>query len=440
MSSAVGRVAIIGAGFSGTMCAINLVRHGAAVDLIDASGHFGGGLAFGRAAPGHLLNVRAANMSALPDAPDHFARWMAHQGMDGHGFAPRRAYADYLAQLLAESEAAHPGMLARHHGRAVAASPAGITLDGGPFLPARATILAAGNFPPVLPPGVDPARLPPGRWHPDPWRLDAPALVRAGPVLLLGTGLTMVDVALSLARAGPAPLHALSRRGLTPRAHADAPPAPLPDCPRGSLAELLRATRRRAADVGWRSAVDALRPYTASLWQRATLDERRQFLRHLRPWWDVHRHRLAPEVAADVRALRETGRLSVVAGRMVAAVPSPEGIAVRWRGHDGDETSLSVAHLVNCTGPAGDPSRAGDPLIGALLARGDVRRDALGLGLDADAQCRALTDAGPSDWLHLVGPLSRGAFWEMTAVPDIRRQAWMLARRLCAAHWVGGEL
>lgn len=445
-------VAIVGAGFSGTLQAINLLRHdGPRATLIERGPAPGLGLAYGAAGPDHLLNVRAANMSALPDDPAHFANWLSAQGWDEAAarFAPRRVFGAYLREMLADAQARAGDRIAARSGEVIRIEPHGpggrLHFAGGDTLDADAVVLAVGNLPPHTPPGIDPASLPADRYVGDPW---SPALTErldpAAPVLILGTGLTMVDSVLTLDAADFAgPIVVLSRRGLLPRAHAPAQPGGdrIAERPGTRASHLVRAVRARAEVIGWRNAVDELRPFSQFLWGNAADDERGRFLRHLRPWWDVHRHRLAPQVAARIAALVASGRLRVLAGKTVATRADADGVTVDWRprGQDTAET-LHVQRIVNCTGPLGDLTRTNDPLLRDLTAAGLIRPDAHQIGIDVDNQARAIGAEGrPSEWLHALGPMTRGAFWEIVAVPDIRQQTWSLARRLSNAHWVGGE-
>jgi uncharacterized NAD(P)/FAD-binding protein YdhS len=207
-----------------------------------------------------------------------------------------------------------------------------------------------------------------------------------------------------------------------------APGEPLPADALG----LLRRTRRRGDEIGWRSAVHELRSVTRDLWRNACDAERRRFLRHLRPWWDVHRHRVAPAVGAAIDRMESEGRLAFTAGRIVAAAPAADGAILDWRPRRGDRTvRTEAARIVNCTGPELDIARAGEPLLDALLASGRIRPDHYRLGIDVDEHCRALDAAdAPSDRLFALGPMTRGAFWESIAAGDIAAQAQAIARRI----------
>ena len=443
-------VAIVGAGFSGSLLAINILRHaGPHATLIERRPVFGRGTAYTAPHPSHLLNVRAGNMSALSDRPAHFADWCSARGLgDGGSFVQRQQYGEYLGELL-ERSAARAGdrlALVRDEAVAVDVRDDGVTvgLAGGRTLDVDALVVAVGNLPPHAPPGLDPETLPADVYAPDPWDPGVVAgLTADDTVMLIGTGLTMVDVALSLDAAGfTGRIVALSRRGLLPRPHV--PPGPAGDRnekPTTVASALLAEVRDRADRLGWRAAVDELRPFTQGLWLSATSDQRDRFLRHLRPWWDVHRHRLAPQVAAKIDAMIARGQLTIVGGKPSRYVADGNGVAVTYRPRGADaSTTLTVRRIVNCTGPQGDLARSSEPVLRSLIASGHARADPARLGLDVDAQSRLIGVTGVAHpRLFGLGPMTRGAFWEIVAVPDIRTQVWTVARRLAQAHWVGGE-
>jgi uncharacterized NAD(P)/FAD-binding protein YdhS len=443
-------VAIVGAGFSGSLLAINLLRHdGPRATLIERAPAIGTGVAYGAAHPAHVLNVRAANMSAFPDDPGHFVRWLEARGVAGAGaaFVQRTVYGDYLRALLDEARATAADRLTVVAGDAVDLvpdDPVGVRLAGGGVVRADAAVLAVGNLPPHVPPGLG-ALEGSARYRANPWASDiATGLGDDDIVLLVGTGLTMIDVALALeARGFGGRIVAMSRRGLIPRRHeAGAPnPGPIAERPRGRLSALTREVRARGDRIGWRNAVDELRPFTQMIWGQAEAAERSRFLRHLRPWWDVHRHRLAPAVADRLAASIASGLLTVVAGKTHDVREVDGGVELAWRPRGADVVeTLTVQRIVNCTGPQGDLHRTDEPLLAAMVGRGAIRPDAEHLGIDVDSTGRAIAANGTrNDRVFALGPMTRGAFWEIVAVPDIRRQAWDLARYLSNAHWVGGE-
>jgi uncharacterized NAD(P)/FAD-binding protein YdhS len=361
---------------------------------------------------------------------------------------PRLLYGEYLDEMLRETIARSGERLRICHSEAIDIEPlsngARVQLRDGNAIIADRVALAAGNLPPPAPANLDPDLLPAGCYVADPWTKDpAEGLNADDVVLVLGSGLTMVDIALQLGASGfEGEIVALSRRGLVPRAHAALGPAAMrSDRPRLTIVSLLRSLRARAREIDWRLAVDELRPFTQDIWRAMPMAERKRFLRHARPWWDVHRHRIAPSISARLDLMRRDGRLTVSAGRLLGAEPAGTGARVRYRCRvTGEAKHLDVARIINGTGPQGDLGRTTEPLLKALRTRGMLRPDELRIGIDVDQGSRAIgADGGASDRLLVLGPMTRGAFWEIVAVPDIRRQVWSVARRLANAQWVEGE-
>ena len=442
-------VVIIGGGFAGTLQAINLLRHdGPRATLVERRAKAGEGLAYGDAAPNHVLNVRAASMSALHDRPDHFTDWLRENGHadPDRAFVPRLVYGRYLRELLETAVARQPSRLTVVRGEAVdidLSHGAHIQLADGGAIAADSAILAIGNLPPHHPRGLD-AAMAGDLYAADPWHGEVAAgLKDTDTVLILGTGLTMVDMILNLEASGfGGSIVALSRRGLLPHRHAEQPPfEPIEERPASRASTLVRHIRQRAVEIGWRNAIDELRRFTTPLWRAADAVTRERFLRHLRPWWDVHRHRIAPSVAGQLDILKAADRLVVVAGKTLAFESSGDAMLATFRRRGADTPEmLSVRRVINCTGPQGDLYAAREPLLQNLLARGLIRPDSLHIGIDVDSEARVIGASGEADdRLYAIGPMTRGAFWEIVAVPDIRKQVWSLGRRLSHAHWVGGE-
>jgi len=432
-------IAVVGAGFSGVMTALHLLRRTQTVKvvLIERRSPIGLGAAYATDDPAHRLNVRAGNMSAWPDQPDDFVAWLKDQDLDigPGGFATRGDYGRYLQGMLsalaAGPEAAGRLLITPDEITAIEPADEGWTLTCGMgrTIAADAVVLALGNPPPRAPEAVGPDLEASDAYVADPWRwsLDGPP-EGDGPILLLGSGLTMIDAALSLDRLAPGrPLIALSRRGLTPRQHQGAPPSPLPAPPPSlSPVDALAWLRDTAERHGWRTAIDALRPVTQDLWRGWSLKRRAAFLRHARAFWDVHRHRLSPEVAERAARMRADGRLRVLAGKLDRVDLLAGGRAgVVWRPRGESQTwRLEVDLVVNCTGPSSDVEHSTEPLVAALAARGLIRADPLRLGLDIDGDHRVRDARGQAHaTLFAVGPITRGALWEINAVPDIRVQA-----------------
>ncbi|WP_395646122.1 FAD/NAD(P)-binding protein [Terricaulis sp.] len=436
------RIAIIGGGVSGTALAVHLLLRGAQtpdVTLIERGRRIGPGLAYGGSDQAHLLNVRANNLSISDHKPDDFSRWLSKRkgGDQSKTFAPRALYGRYVAEALQRAEGAHwfRRPLKRVRGDAVALRREGegveITLASGKTIPADKAVLALGNPAAIVPEPISSVEVI------DAW--DAAAIARVpsnSDVLLVGTGLTMVDVVLSLSkRPRSGTIYALSHRGLTPHAHADIPPAVqgtlAQSAPLSAALSELRNVARGVHERGepWQHVVDGLRKATPTLWRGLTSEQQLRFLRHARSYWDIHRHRAAPEAAARIADLRKTGKLRILRGEVVSAgaagryiqiVHRQRGSMVRHR--------FDVANVINCTGASQNLARSRDPLVMQLLSDGLVRAHATGLGLDVNDDGGVLDARGAADTrLFALGPITQGAFWESTAVPEIRARAAALA-------------
>ncbi len=450
--AALGRlpIAVIGSGFSGTITALNLLRTtepDQSILLCERSLKFARGTAYKTEHNDHLLNVRAANMSAFAEQPDSFEAWLRgcavghtqriHQTEVGV-FASRSLYGQYLNAMLDIGMAGMAGTarLRLVPDEVVDALPAPggwrIVFASGAAQLVAGVVLAIGNLASI--------RQDTALQRFDPWAPGALSGWRADlPVLVLGTGLTTMDVVAALHDSGFAGgIVAVSRRGLLPQPHAPSPPWRRPAftlAERASALALLRRVRReiaaaRANGVDWRGVVDSIRPDTALLWRGLPERDRGRFLRHLRPYWDVHRHRLAPPVAARIAALRASGSLRVLRARLRGVEEAGDTALATVRHHGGAEERITVQRVIHATGVE-VASRCNDRLLAALRARGLVRLDGMGLGVDVtDALQVVDTQGRAAANMWAVGPLVRGVFWECTAVPDIRNQVSRLAQQV----------
>ena len=444
------RIAIVGGGATGALAAVHLARRfdvgRADIVLIERSRDIGRGLAYSTRDPGHLLNVRVANMSAFADEPDHLLAWLREHRTESSVdsptpfcFIPRSTYGDYIGDLVGQALAS--GAIRSAQDTCVdaveSADAVALHLASGRAIVVDQVVLATGyDAKPALD-GVPAAQA----WT-DGSLDDLPS---DAPLLIVGSGLTMVDMTLSLDRRGHrGPITVVSRRGLLSSAHRPVALHELPAemVPFGAeLSALLAwlrglAARMSADGVDWRSTVDALRPHTQRLWRSMSGEQKRRFLRHARVYWEIHRHRMAPEVERHIVRLRSSGRLTIVAAHALSAVQRADGVHVRIarRGTNAAEDHC-FARIIDCTGQPDDPIRSENPLIRALLARGAARADPLRVGLDV-AENYALIDARgrPSRRIQAVGPLTRAAFWECIAIPDIRLQCQDIAEGLAAAE------
>jgi uncharacterized NAD(P)/FAD-binding protein YdhS len=388
-------VAIVGAGFSGTLLAIHLLRCGG-VRLVLIGERPGRGVAYSTTCNEHLLNVPAAKMSAFVDTPLDFVDWCQSQSQDSveaHSFVPRKRYGAYLEYLLAEAKNERLEYVQGQAVNAVLSSGGGFALqmaDGGQQS-CDLLVLAIGNALPANPSvqfGASFYNDP--RYIRNPWCASALAdLDATEPVLLIGSGLTMVDKVIELRSTGfTGSILALSRRGLLPTSH------PLQSAPFTfsadqlptnvrSLCQILR--QAAAKHTSWQPVIDALRPHTAKLWQSLPLEERRRFLRHVRPYWEVMRHRLAPSIHAVLEREIVNKSLNVQAGRLLGFRERSSTITVHWLKRGSQTIEIEAfQRVINCTGPQCSLEKMDNPLLINLLNQGLLRPDPLHLGVDAN--------------------------------------------------------
>jgi uncharacterized NAD(P)/FAD-binding protein YdhS len=443
-------VAIIGGGFTGATLAAQLLRNSGgsvSVALIERGARLGRGVAYSTECTEHLLNVRARNMSAYPDEPEHFLKWarLNHDpGASPDDYLPRAVFGQYVASVLQQEIERHPGQLEHVQDEAVSISHIGdtaeIRLRSGRVLFADKVVIALGNFPPGDPrlPGRTPHSL---RYVSNPWKASTLGDVSHDKsVLLVGSGLTSVDVAITLrVRGFRGTIHILSRRGLLPQTHkagAMWPPFWDDQSPRTvrGLLRLIRAQVEAAKKTGsgWRAVIDSLRPFTQEIWSSLSFRERRRFLRHVRPYWDVHRHRIAPAIGARIASQIQDGQIEIHPGRITAYVEDSGGVDVTYCDRvSGQLEQLRVDRVMNCTGPESDCRKVDDPLLTNLLRQKLARPDPLFLGLDV-SQDGALIDAhgAASNLLYAIGPVRKGSLWETIAVPELRVQVSELSKLL----------
>lgn len=449
MSGSGGRhIIVVGGGASGVLLAYQLLHqraHTFHVTLIEQRHDIGRGIAYHTGNPDHLLNVRVANMSALPDQPDHFWRWLTSRDSDmtlcpdPYCFVPRRVYGDYISSLLKQQISGrteeHLSIvqgtcveIAEHH------TDLFVTINDGRRFTADFVVLATGHDTRTGHQG-----------YTDPWTplSDTPLDVDAA-VLIVGTGLTMVDYVLSLLRDGHrGTITAISRRGLLARPHryVDAVRVEEAEVPLGAnISTLLRWLRGRidvcvAQGGDWRSVIDGLRPYTQRLWRELPSRSKRSFIEHARAWWDVHRHRMAPEVESRIIDALRTGKLSLMAAKVLSVKQTDSGAEVTYRRRGETEIHhIEVGAVVDCTGIVKDPRATSNPVLRSLLEQGLARVDPLRIGIETDDNCAIVDrDGVSSQRLFAIGPLTRATFWEVIAIPDIRNQCAEFAVRLARA-------
>lgn len=444
-------IAIIGAGFSGTLTAIHLSRRlpTTPVILFEESGEAGPGLAYQTAETGMCLNIPAGRMSAFADQPEHFlqyARRAYNEDTQAGDFLPRWVYGEYLTTILAEARAANP-LLKVEKKRIIdvtgidESGTARVVFKDQSTLAVEIVVLATGNqgsafassiWAPHTIPAKDPASL---------------ALVEDGQdVLIVGSGLTMVDTVLELVRRGKVgAIHAISRNALLPQPYAQASPVDEPDLdhlPDSNLRQSVKLFRQvirehEAKGGDWRDIFAAIRSSTPSLWQELSQKDRKRFLRFLSPFWEIHRHQCSPGAHEKIAELIADGKLVLHRGTIVNVEHGggKKRLGLAARNRDLPTRVLEADHIFDATGPARDIDIVRHPLIQNLLRRGFIKGDAHRLGVETAADYHAVGRGGKaSKWLYVVGPMLRARFYEATAVHELRLHTAALAARVESAY------
>jgi len=448
------RIAILGGGFSGVMTAVNLARlspHSLHVTIINDHRPTGRGVAYGTRRAEHLLNVAARNMSAFPDLPDHLVQWLRtrcefDEVRDAdlrERFIPRMIYGDYLRSLMQhhfqDTGEMMPVQVEQVTGEAVDIGPEGtVHLASGRTVKARRIVLATGNEAPADLPGAEMLGSH-AAWVGNPWgNWDQRLPATGGTIVLLGTGLTTVDAVISLRAVGwLGSIHAISRHGLLPHAHfrgieyPDFPPANVDLASLGlkDLITLIEHHCQQLSRMGANPAivVDRMRPHTQRIWQAFTVEEKLTFAREYAARWNVLRHRIAPEIHAQITSAQLASHLTVHA----ANIGRVEALGAKVRVHLSGGKYLDGDLVVNATGPHTRFTATRSVLLQNLLKRGLVAPDEMDMGARIDADHTIIDARGNrSSLLLALGPLLRGTYWETVAVPELRIQARRVADTL----------
>ena len=449
-------ITIIGAGFSGSLVATHLLKNATQpliIKLIERGKEFGRGLAYGTEERGHLLNVSAGNMGAFPNDSGHCLRWLQYNHtqlksllpdeVDAGTFIPRMVYGLYIQSILAEAEATSSNdvRLERLQDEVVGIQQgekgAIVSLGSGRCFSTDKVVLATGNSP--CTPSVNEEK-----YLYDAWLNSAfDGLDPSADLLLLGTGLTMVDMVVALkTRHHQGKIYAISRRGLFPQTHQKAKPYPpflTPETAPNTIRALVRRIREEvkvalSQDYNWRSVIDSLRPITQKLWQKLPFTEQKRFLRHVTPYWDVHRHRIPQSMADILATMLDSGQLTIRAARIEKCQPQDQGVSITIKSRfENKITFFMVDRVINCTGISTDYRQLSHPLIADLQAQGLIRPNNLGLGIDTTPDGAIISADGQiSNLLYTIGTPRKGDLWETIAVPELRHQAQALAEKILA--------
>ena len=446
-------IAVIGGGFTGTAVALHLARETpptTRIKIFEPRAVLGAGLAYSTQHPAHRINAPAQRMSLWADEPDDFHRWLFASDAcrddpqaalpDGRIFPQRGVFGSYVAAQV------HPYLVSGKITHVRSAAQALSWQKGrwaievaGPCFFADAVVLATGHAPPCEIPGILAPVVTHQRFIADPWQ--AGRLAKIGlqdRVLIVGTGLTMADVVAALDHAGhTGPIHAISRRGQVPRQHAEqiCPPYGEFTEPPGRTARLLlrqvrEAVARAAADgIPWQSVFDALRGQAGDIWTALPEQERRRFLRHARPYWETHRHRLPPPTCAVMERRRARGTLTIEAAAIEAVAVRGQTLEVTLKPPGRDTIQPSFDTVILTTGP-GPIATVPNWLVTNLLADGIVKLDDVGQGFVCDEKAQPLGPVQSWPPLFVAGPLARGSLGDVSSVPEIVLQAENIAHAI----------
>lgn len=437
---------IIGGGATGTLLAANLSKNSdnqpITVNIVEKSSLVGRGVAYSTANPAHLLNVPANKMGAFPDDVGGFYKWLKENNYDyfSNDFVPRKIYGEYLQSVFNEALEKTGANVSVNIFNDEAVDiflengQSKIRLKSGRELISDKVVLAFGNFLPA------PLRLPDHdyanaeKYFANPWSESVSRDIKTDEdVLIIGTGLTMVDTVLTLLnRNHQGKILAISTHGWLPAVHELGFVYPsfadeLKD--RKKISELFKIVRRHSESAedqksNWRGVIDSLRPVTQEIWLNLPDEEKRRFMRHLRRIWDVSRHRMPGECGDILSRMQADGRLRILRGRVKNIERLNQD---KFKVSYCDKTSLqsvAISAIINCTGSESDFRKLDNPFIKNLLARQYIQTDNLSLGV------RASRDGRISENLYTIGTSLRGVLWESTAMPEIRAQARRLAFHL----------
>jgi uncharacterized NAD(P)/FAD-binding protein YdhS len=459
-------IVIGGAGFCGGVLAANLLRRPPAdpteIVLIERGPAIGPGLAYAAHDVPYVLNVPAGRLSADSQDPLQFLRFVRqlYPDADAEDFMPRALYGDYLQDVLDQAERSAPAHveLTRVFGEVTGITagtggkPLSVNFAERDSIAADRVVLALGNPPPPVQSWARGVRHHPAYFH-DPWNMPATFHAKQS-VLIVGNGLTMVDVALALSlEGGQVPLvRTISRHGLIPQSQTIFSPTAVQGSGEillsnaTSIRRVLSASRALAREVlrlggDWREVVTFIRHLAPNLWEQLPGSERRRFVRHVQCYWDVHRHRLPPSMAARIEHMRRSGRLEINAGRIQQLIPEGEELRVVWRRRGTTETRTFAANaVINATGPDYVLKRSSDPLLQSLRAAGWVSEDDLDLGLRTAKNGAVVSaDGAPNAHLYYLGPMLRADHWEATAATELRTHAERLAGHLAGRDHAPGH-
>lgn len=448
------RITVIGGGASGTLLAANLLNRSngtpLTVNIVEKRDRVGRGVAYSTDIDSHLLNVPASRMGAYPDDIGHFYSWLCQKGLDydANAFVPRKLFGRYLGETLdgaiASRSAETDIIFIDDEAVAVRECGGGVVIEAasGRSFESDKVALAFGNSPAPHPTVEDLSFTEANRYFRDPWAGGVFAKISSDDsVFIVGTGLSMVDMVMSLHDRGHrGSIAAISTRGLLPAVHRlgfayDSFVDELRPLTR--ITDMLKIVRKHAEGASvkgsdWRAVIDSLRPHTQELWRSLSTSEKKYFMQHLSRYWNVARHRMAPAAADVLHQLEKSGQLTIHKGRLKTIDHADAGFRITYT-TIGKPHTVNADVILNCIGSESNFERLESPLLQNMIAQGLLRNDPVSQGVDATPDGRLIGhDGKPSESIYTLGTALKGVLWESTAIPEIRTQARDLAVKLLA--------
>ena len=439
-----GTIGIIGGGAAGVLTALRILSSDKnskfKVIIFDKSKKkFGLGAAYGTTSPYHLLNVRAEAMSLFQETPEHFTAWLAEKGygFTPKDFVPRQIYGKYIDDVFSNICNNNPSAIETIHDEVtslkIEADKYVIQFGDTKSLPADYVVIATGNFPPHSFSFISPHLRAPNYFE-NPWTINWEVVSRTRSLVLIGSGLTAVDVGFHLIKSGyQGKIVSLSRHGLLPSVHTEeggASQSTLPSI-EGSLKQKIKILREWLSNSKepWQHRFDLLRPVTQSLWQSFTLEEAKRFIRHLQPYWDIHRHRIDPHINHVLAEAAKVGHFSVIAAKIESIAHVDDSLKVSYRPrHSENIENIDAECVINCTGPSSPFLKSNSQLISQMMEDGLAVQDKLKIGIRTTKEGKVVSKNNNNIWA--IGSLRRGELWETTALREIKDQALLIARQI----------
>ena len=433
-------IAIIGGGISGTLTVLNCIKQSKkpiSIIWFDTHNNFCKGYAYSTIEEGHLLNVRANNMSIFFDEPTHFTQWLNqhYPHYNPTDFVPRKIFGEYVNDIFENTKKTNQLVFITQLAEEVISID---KLDDSFELKTKNTylvqklVLAFGNFLPPHPKSISSDYISSENYFQNAFHPSLThKILNKNNITIIGSGLTMIDVVISLSKNKYKGLiHIISPHAYVPDVHHEnAFPSVSPFIEEKkiySLSEILSIVNKQlkiAKNQGLNphSIIDVMRPYFQNIWVNFSIDEKHQFLRHLRHKWGVARHRAPMQSMIVFQELISNNKIGLIKGRVFDIKYSEKNFVIFYSNSQQSSQTLKTDLIINCTGPEADYTKIKMPLIQNLLKNQIITPNFIKYGINAQK------DGQISQNVYTLGPPLKGVLWESTAVPEISAQAYKLA-------------